>query len=764
MLRKIFFLLMVLLSLLVAGGCAPQSGTILPLPETGSTTEPEPGTLQAATPIEEQVLQALNTRDAAAIQALMGDSFMLGWWRGEISDYAPSDAVPVLLNNHLSSGAQIASAPQVDFQSFLGGLDPSTIPSPTVDLKKTLLVTGWGEDGEDEAILFLANAPDGRPYWHGALEIQGGFTSPETGGVQALNHETAGYSFYYPKGYEANNLPDGALVILAPPNTEGHRERLFIKVDEAGGKDVQQIADELRAEFPGFDIPATVMGIDGEQAIVLDKLPGQDLNRRLLIVHEGRLYSLMFVPDDAEKVEAHQQMKRLYATVINTFHFTPFSGSLDTNVDVEDFQAKLYQALSARDHSQMQAMMGPQFTIGYWLGEGVVLSPAQAVETLDFYLSSGTHLTIEEQANLPGLLNGTDPFSILQPGTNGVKAVLISGLGETGKDQGIAFIAKNEEGNLYWHGILLAKDGFSPRHTPETAQPTSVHETSVRYILAKSDVNVRSGPGLNYDVLFQIAGGQIAKVTGTSADGRWWRVICSDDSVGNCWVSADRALTESTEPPGSQSSPEQFEESLLNALRDHDFGSMRSLMAKNFMIAYWRSEGNITPSDDAIQELQQYHIGKNTRLSFERNRDLSRILDGNDAMSVLPPDVDEHKAIYVSGWGVDGQNDAILYTARTSKGELYWHGILVTADEFTQDPGTFPVVPTDVKWVMANLDLPMYSGPGSQYREISYVAGGMTAMVTGSSQDGKWWRVICPDDTVGDCWVTADPQRSQPVY
>jgi hypothetical protein len=29
--------------------------------------------------------------------------------------------------------------------------------------------------------------------------------------------------------------------------------------------------------------------------------------------------------------------------------------------------------------------------------------------------------------------------------------------------------------------------------------------------------------------------------------------------------------------------------------------------------------------------------------------------------------------------------------------------------------------------------------------------------------DGAWWRVICPDDTVGNCFIIADPNLTQPT-
>jgi hypothetical protein len=76
-------------------------------------------------------------------------------------------------------------------------------------------------------------------------------------------------------------------------------------------------------------------------------------------------------------------------------------------------------------------------------------------------------------------------------------------------------------------------------------------------------------------------------------------------------------------------------------------------------------------------------------------------------------------------------------------------------------PGTAQA--TDVQYVMAHQDVPIYGGPAEQYSIIGNIAAGQTAKVTGVSSDGTWWRVICPDDTVGDCWVSADPSLTQPA-
>jgi hypothetical protein len=102
-------------------------------------------------------------------------------------------------------------------------------------------------------------------------------------------------------------------------------------------------------------------------------------------------------------------------------------------------------------------------------------------------------------------------------------------------------------------------------------------------------------------------------------------------------------------------------------------------------------------------------------------------------------------------------------------------GSIQTTFEFTVDnilptdphenqptpPGT--AQSTNVQYMMAQQDVPIYGGPAEQYSIIGSIAAGQTAKVTGVSADGTWWRVICPNDTVGDCWVSADPAWTQPA-
>jgi hypothetical protein len=71
--------------------------------------------------------------------------------------------------------------------------------------------------------------------------------------------------------------------------------------------------------------------------------------------------------------------------------------------------------------------------------------------------------------------------------------------------------------------------------------------------------------------------------------------------------------------------------------------------------------------------------------------------------------------------------------------------------------------PTNVKYVIAQQDVTIYSGPSKNYRILGTIAEGQIVKVTGISEDGNWWQVICPDGTTGSCWVSAKPKFTTPT-
>ncbi|HNU03868.1 MAG TPA: SH3 domain-containing protein [Anaerolineae bacterium] len=82
--------------------------------------------------------------------------------------------------------------------------------------------------------------------------------------------------------------------------------------------------------------------------------------------------------------------------------------------------------------------------------------------------------------------------------------------------------------------------------TPPPPPPCSGWPSSctppVSQVQALRVVNVRSGPGMGFPVVGQLAPWQVVQVTGVSADGYWYRIVCPFYCPSDCWVSSQSWL------------------------------------------------------------------------------------------------------------------------------------------------------------------------------------------------------------------------------
>lgn len=76
-------------------------------------------------------------------------------------------------------------------------------------------------------------------------------------------------------------------------------------------------------------------------------------------------------------------------------------------------------------------------------------------------------------------------------------------------------------------------------------------------------------------------------------------------------------------------------------------------------------------------------------------------------------------------------------------------------------PAASAGISTEVQLIQANVNVNIRSGPGTNYGIVGKVFAGQTAQVTGVMPDSSWWRVICPDGSVGSCFVVNDPSFVQ---
>jgi photosystem II stability/assembly factor-like uncharacterized protein len=129
-------------------------------------------------------------------------------------------------------------------------------------------------------------------------------------------------------------------------------------------------------------------------------------------------------------------------------------------------------------------------------------------------------------------------------------------------------------------------------------------------------------------------------------------------------------------------SPTEFVQSIVNALNARNFVTARSSMDQSFMFAYWQSQGTSTTADQAIQDLQTGHLSATRLLIPDVNKDLSTLLGEFNPYTIMGLDPATSQALFVSDWGLDGTDEALLYVTRRSDGSLYWYGVLIAKGGF----------------------------------------------------------------------------------
>lgn len=73
--------------------------------------------------------------------------------------------------------------------------------------------------------------------------------------------------------------------------------------------------------------------------------------------------------------------------------------------------------------------------------------------------------------------------------------------------------------------------------TPTPEPPTPTPEPKPEVVISNPRVNVRSGPGADFDVLGQVLQGQRLAIVGRDPDGQWWQICCFEGQNG--WLAAE---------------------------------------------------------------------------------------------------------------------------------------------------------------------------------------------------------------------------------
>jgi hypothetical protein len=136
---------------------------------------------------------------------------------------------------------------------------------------------------------------------------------PERDGTQRVIDARRGLCALIPAAYTVFNSSPNEIVIAKDSLLNVSDPRMSVSVTSAGARTVEQVVGDIVATLPGFDLKRSAIDIAGQEAVVLDNVPGQDLTRRVLFVHDGRLYDLTFSPAD------HKQMEAFYTAIVADF-------------------------------------------------------------------------------------------------------------------------------------------------------------------------------------------------------------------------------------------------------------------------------------------------------------------------------------------------------------------------------------------------------------------------------------------------------------
>jgi hypothetical protein len=164
--------------------------------------------------------------------------------------------------------------------------------------------------------------------------------------VRLLINSVQGYCLQYPPDYDVFiGFPNESEIMLFKRSVLNATEpSVSIKVQPSGDVTLEQAADQIAQVYaiPGMEPIRESLTIDGEAAIMLGGLSGQDPNRQVVIQHNDQLYYLFFIEfNKSDPVYAH--FETLYNTVIQSFNFSWGSNAcpgcqLDSNAEVDQTQ------------------------------------------------------------------------------------------------------------------------------------------------------------------------------------------------------------------------------------------------------------------------------------------------------------------------------------------------------------------------------------------------------------------------------------------
>jgi len=127
-----------------------------------------------------------------------------------------------------------------------------------------------------------------------------------------------------------------------------------------------------------------------------------------------------------------------------------------------------------------------------------------------------------------------------------------------------------------------------------------------------------------------------------------------------------------------------FAQSMVDALNARNFDAVKAKMGQTFATAFWESQGTSSTPDQAIDAFRNLYVGT-APITSDSAKDLNSLLGGLNPIGIMGLDPAKTYALFVSGWGPDGQSEAILYVVSRTDGSLFFYGMLYAPTKFIHE-------------------------------------------------------------------------------
>jgi hypothetical protein len=430
-----------------SGNDATTGGAIAP---EQVRIEPEPVTVE--TDIASALPEALANQDYDILQQLMGEPFVIGYWRSEGVVLTPAEAIEQLQASLLPSPAKLAFT--FDREQFpdLDGVDPAGAFGPDVMIVDLVYSQGWGAVGEDETILAIAQRPDGRRYWSGMIYGPGGFVYqpdplPE---ASTYRNEANKFEFGYPASWQVEEQVFGPRGSGAQFFSGGENVFSAVVFLWDPKSDLNAYADQRKLAWSSSSTVAAEEELtlgNGQRAFLFEIQAMDGSSTYSLLTEVGENYLELSSPLESTELRGIAQTLRFFET--------PAAG---LEAELVLFEEQLATAIDSRDLAQMRALMGETFGFAFWGSQGYEASSEQAmVDLQNNYLPPGPSVSFEAtEPDLSNILELPSILSIWNLARNPVSALFSTGWGAESLDEVYLIIVQEPDGSYAWDGIIVA--------------------------------------------------------------------------------------------------------------------------------------------------------------------------------------------------------------------------------------------------------------------------------------------------------------------